>query len=163
MPPDPGIAWRCRGREWANDGVKAAVARRCRAGPSQGPAPRPPGEDTRGRGEDDRERLQLPECPAVAGAPRAVTRLAEAGRKWVPRAERPAGPGSGCPYPGGGAACGAGRGGGGDKMAADLEAEVQAIDKSLLECSAEEIAVVRPRARGGRARSGRGGEGAWRP
>lgn len=45
-------------------------------------------------------------------------------------------------------------------MAADLEAEVQAIDKSLLECSAEEIAVVRRRARGGRARSAWGEEGA---
>lgn len=45
-------------------------------------------------------------------------------------------------------------------MAADLEAEVQAIDKSLLECSAEEIAVVRRRARGGRVRSAWGGQGA---
>lgn len=42
-------------------------------------------------------------------------------------------------------------------MAADLEAEVQAIDKSLLECSAEEIAVVRRRARRGE------GAGARRP
>lgn len=71
------------------------------------------------------------------------------------RAERPAGPGSGCPCSGGAE----GRGGE-EKMAADLEAEVQAIDKSLLECSAEEIAVVRRRARGGRARRGWGREGA---
>lgn len=42
-------------------------------------------------------------------------------------------------------------------MAAELEAEVQAIDKSLLECSAEEIAVVRRRARRGE------GAGARRP
>lgn len=39
-------------------------------------------------------------------------------------------------------------------MATELETEVQAIDKSLLECSAEEIAAVR------RARSARGGEAA---
>lgn len=47
-------------------------------------------------------------------------------------------------------------------MAAELEAEVQAIDKSLLECSAEEIAVVRRRGprRKGEKRSGRGREGA---
>lgn len=47
-------------------------------------------------------------------------------------------------------------------MAADLEAEVQAIDKSLLECSAEEIAVVRRRAGPGWER-GLGGRGRQRP
>lgn len=49
-------------------------------------------------------------------------------------------------------------------MAADLETEVQAIDKSLLECSAEEIAVVRRRARRGEGVEwGLGGRGRHRP
>lgn len=52
-------------------------------------------------------------------------------------------------------------------MAADLEAEVPAIDKSLLECSAEEVAAVRLARSGavgavtwgGGARRGRGARG----
>lgn len=52
--------------------------------------------------------------------------------------------------------------GGGEKMAADLEAEVQAIDKSLLECSAEEIAVVR-RPEGGEGAGAREAGGRHRP
>lgn len=88
-------------------------------------------------------------------APRAVTSGRGGAEAGFPGCA--AGPDSGCPCRGGGA--------GGRKMAADLEAEVQAIDKSLLECSAEEIAVVsRGPARGEkrleRREKGAGGRGA---
>lgn len=42
--------------------------------------------------------------------------------------------------------------GGGEKMASEMEPEVQAIDRSLLECSAEEIAGVSAGAREGYVR-----------
>lgn len=127
---------------------------RPQAGPQQYPAPQPRALSTASRhGGSAADGLQVPAGAAVGAAPRAVTRPAEAGRKWLPRAGRPDGPGAVRLL-----ASAAARGLR-SKMAADLEAEVQAIDRSLLECSAEEIAVVRRRDCGGRARSA-GGEAA---